>query len=212
MQKEAFRVFLDGRYRNRDTASQYVTDLGTAERRIGSNIDEYLAEDVERPLPEHCKGADRTAVNRYREFLRSGEAGEGNGGQRDPETLSETDRFALEADMQRALRSNLGQLAPDLRVADEGSERSVATGRIDILARDAREVWWVIELKAGTASDRAISQLASYMGALGEEEDGEIRGMLVAHDFTGKATYAARAVPGIELKRYGFSFTFEDHK
>ena len=70
----------------------------------------------------------------------------------------------------------------------------------------------MIELKAGTASDRAVSQLASYMGALGEEEDGEIRGMLVAHDFTGKARYAARAIPGIELKRYGFSFTFEDHK
>ena len=212
MQKEAFRVFLDGRYPNRVTASQYVTDLGTAERRIGNDIDEYLADDMDRPLPEHCKAADRTAVNLYRVFLRSVDAGTGNGERSDAETLSERDRFSLEADLQRALRINLGQLAPDLRVADEGSERSVATGRIDILARDSGEVWWVIELKAGTANDRAVSQLASYMGALGEKEGGEIRGILVAHDFTRKARYAARAIPGIELKRYDFSFTFEDHE
>ena len=212
MQKEAFRAFLDRRYPKKDTVSQYLTDLGTAERRIDSDIDEYLATDVARPLPTDCKPADRTAVNRYREFLRSLDTEDESDTERDARTLSDKDRFSLEADLQRALRSNLAQLAPDLSIADDGAERTVATGRIDILARDSKEAWWVIELKAGTASDRAVSQLASYMGALGEEEDGEIRGMLVAHDFTGKARYAARAIPGIELKRYGFSFTFEDHK
>ncbi len=79
------------------------------------------------------------------------------------------------------------------------------------MARDARGACWVIELKAGTASDRAVSQLAAYIGALAEEEGGEVRGLLVARDFTDKACYAARAIPIIELKRYGFSFTFEDH-
>ena len=71
VQEEAFRVFLDRRFENKDTVKQYMTDLGTAERRMDSDIDEYLAEDVERPLPGRCKPADRTVVNGYREFLRS---------------------------------------------------------------------------------------------------------------------------------------------
>ena len=68
----------------------------------------------------------------------------------------------------------------------------------------------IIELKAGIADHRAVSQLASYIGALEEEEDGEIRGLLVAAGFTDRALYAARVIPRIGLKRYGFTFTFRD--
>ena len=211
MQPLTFEEYLDRRFSKKDTVSMYLRDLRAAERRIGSKIDEYLAEDRARRLPVHCKAADRTAVNRYREFLRNHSENEEDSGVIDERALAETDRFSLEADLQRSLRNNLTQLAPDLTVADDGSERSIATGRIDVLARDSTGVWWVIELKAGTANDRAVSQLAAYMGALAEEESGEIRGLLVAHDFTEKARYAASVVPGVKLMRYGFSFTFEKH-
>ena len=211
MRESKFRVYLDRRYENQDTAAMYVRDMRAAERRLGSDIEAYLAEDPARPLPNHCKSADRVAANRYREFLRDHEINKEEDVVGDGATLREADRFSLEADLQCALRSNLAQLAPDLTVADDGSERTIATGRIDVLARDSGGAWWVIELKAGTASDRAVSQLAAYMGALAEEEDGDIHGLLGAHDFTGKAVYAARVIPGIRLKRYGFSFAFEDN-
>ena len=211
MRESKFKAYLDQRYPNPDTAEQYVRDMRAAERRLGSDIEAYLAEDTSRPLPGHCKSADRVAANRYREFLRDHEINEEEDIVGDGATLRKADRFSLEADLQRALRSNLAQLAPDLTVADDGTERTIASGRIDILARDSGGALWVIELKAGTANDRAVSQLAAYMGALAEEEDGDIHGLLVAHGFTGKAIYAARVIPGIKLKCYGFSFTFEDN-
>lgn len=211
MREQAFRQYLLRRYSNKSTALTVLSDMRAAERRLGSDIEDYLADDPGRPLPDDLKNWERGAVNRYREFLDDSAGEDENTDEVDEKTLLETDRFSLEVDLQRALRSNLAQLAPGLTVADDGSERAVATGRIDILARDSRGVWWVIELKAGTASDRAVSQLAAYIGALAEEEGGEVRGLLVARDFTDKARYVARAIPGIELKRYGFSFTFEDH-
>jgi hypothetical protein len=211
VREQDFRQYLLQRYSNESTALTVLSDMRAAERRLGSDIEDYLADDPGRPLPDDFKNWERGAVNRYREFLTDFADEDEPTDEVDEKTLMETDRFSLEVDLQRALRGNLAQLAPSLTVADDGSERAVATGRIDILARDSRGVWWVIELKAGTASDRAVSQLAAYMGALVEEEEGEVRGLLVARDFTDKARYAARAIPGIELKRYGFSFTFEDH-
>ena len=112
--------------------------------------------------------------------------------------------------MQRSLRSNRAQLAPGLTIADNGTERAGATGRIDILARDSRGARRMIEWKAGAVSDHAVSQPTACTGAPAEEEEGEVRGLLVARDFADKARYASRAIPGITLKRYGFFLTFED--
>ncbi len=210
MQEQAFRNYLYSRYPNKSTASTQLSDARTAERAIGEDLDDYLAHDADRSLPDGLKSWHRSAVNRYREFLRENGDYEEISGELNEDTAPETDGFSLEADLQRSLRDNLGQLAPGLRIADNGSERSVATGRIDILARDSNDAWWVIELKAGTANDRAVSQLAAYMGALQEEETGNIRGLLIARDFTEKTLYAARMIPMVALKRYGFTFTFED--
>ena len=209
MQEKQFKEYLSGQYPNKNTVSTYLSDARAAERSLGDDIDAYFEEDPDRPLPDDLKSWERSAVNRYREFLRDGkedEAGDIVSGV----TTSGTDRFSLEADLQRSLRDNLGQLLPGLVVADGNSERTTPAGRMDILARDGDGILWVIELKAGMANERAIGQLAAYMGALAEEESGDIRGLLVAQEFTEKARYASRAIQGITLKRYGFSFTFED--
>ena len=55
-----------------------------------------------------------------------------------------------------------------------------------------------------------MSRLAAHTGARAEEEDGEVRGLLVAREFTDRARYASRAIPGIQLKGDGFSFSFGD--
>lgn len=121
-------------------------------------------------------------------------------------------RFSLERDMQVALRSNITNLDPDLKIIDDGAERAVNSGLIDITCEDSATIV-VVELKAGKADSRAIGQILGYMGDLQQEEDGKsVRGILVAHDFDRRAKAAARVVPTLTLKKYSieFKFTSED--
>jgi Endonuclease NucS len=120
--------------------------------------------------------------------------------------------FSLEKDLQQALRQNIGQLEIGLRIIDEGNERRVASGEIDITTKDQNDTTVAIELKARTADHKAISQLLSYMGDLIEEGCEQVRGILVAPRFTERALSAARAVPNITLSTYTFKFAFEPAK
>ena len=114
--------------------------------------------------------------------------------------------------MQKALRSQIGQLEPGLTIIDDGAERSVESGFIDITARDASGTTVVIELKAGAAGQRAVAQILSYMGDVASEEDGRMpRGILVASDFDSRAKAAARVVQSVLLlKKYSVRFSFSD--
>jgi hypothetical protein len=118
-------------------------------------------------------------------------------------------KFGLERDLQTALRRNIGQLLPGGQVADGGRERTVSSGRVDIVARDERGSTVVIELKAGEADRDALGQILSYMGDLMDEEE-QVRGILGAQSFTARAISAARKVPDVQLIQYGFQFTFEN--
>lgn len=117
-------------------------------------------------------------------------------------------KFGLERDMQDELRRSIHQLDPALHIIDEGKERRVASGFIDILAEDDQGSLVVIELKPGKAPESAVTQVLSYIGSLqAEEESRPVRGILIARDFTTHTRFAARAAK-IELVEYGFSFSF----
>ncbi len=123
----------------------------------------------------------------------------------------EARRVSLERDMQSALRDDIRQLGSDLVISDGGSERIVASGRIDILARDGGGGHVVIELKAGRAGRDAVAQIQSYMGDIAADEPTKpIRGILVASEFDPRAVSAARVVPTLKLKRYSVRFSFSD--
>ena len=112
--------------------------------------------------------------------------------------------------MQRALRLEIEQLEKGLPIVDGGAERSVESGFIDITAHDAAGTTVVIELKAGPAGQRAIAQILSYMGDVAAEENGNVRGILVASSFDAKAKSAARMAPTLILRRYSVRFLFAD--
>jgi len=116
-------------------------------------------------------------------------------------------KFGLERDMQSALRDNIHQLDPSLRIVDGGKERRVESGFIDILAEDHTGSLVVIELKSGAAPESAMAQILSYIGALGAEQDQPVRGVLIAHEFSSRMKLAARAAD-VMLVQYGYSFTF----
>lgn len=117
--------------------------------------------------------------------------------------------FGLERDLQAALRANIDQLEPGLKVIDDGKERVTEAGRIDITAKDPHGNIVVIELKAGTATPQVIAQVLAYMGAVAETDGKPVRGILVAGDFHKRVVLATRAVPNLQLRRYSFQFSFE---
>lgn len=118
--------------------------------------------------------------------------------------------FGLERDLQSSLRKNIDQLEAGLEIIDGGRERVTEAGEIDITAKDKQKNIVIIELKAGTAKAKAVSQLLAYMGAVAETDKKPIRGILVAGDFDKKTIFAASPVPNLILKKYSFKFSFED--
>jgi hypothetical protein len=160
----------------------------------------------------------KNAVVRYRKFLNDvGFQGKGSEAR---ELINHSDivtpgeetiqRFSLERDMQAALRKNITSLDQDLRIIDDGAERAVSSGLIDITCEDNSSLV-VVELKAGKADSRAIGQILGYMGDLQDEENERtVRGILVAHDFDQRAKSAARVVPTLTLKKYSIEFKFSD--
>ena len=193
----------------------------------------YNSEDERRGRPNPSKivisgnlrtnlASYRNAVENYRRFLSGRAAGEmpldaltvAGGGLADVQQAIEEDlgqRIGLERDMQAALRLSIDQLEEGLVIIDDGAERYVESGRIDITARDRNGTVVVIELKAGAAGQRAIAQVLSYMGDVAlEDSDPKVRGFLIASSFDNKAMAAARVIPSLSLKCYGVKFSFSD--
>lgn len=187
----------------------------------------YSADDKRRNRPNTTKipfqgdaynnlASYRDAVKRYGKFLASLTDGNASGGvavNEQPNGLeSEPNlRIGLERDMQAALRLKIDQLEQGLEIIDEGAERSVDSGFIDITARDNVGSIVVIELKTGIAGQRAIAQILSYMGDVaGEYDTAIVRGILVAAEFDAKAKAAARMVPNLSLQKYSVHFKFSD--
>jgi hypothetical protein len=160
----------------------------------------------------------RHAIEKYAGYLRDGgsdtdgaEPAEQDGfaASRAAETPARNQLIGLERDMQETLRAQIHQLEDRLEIIDEGAERSVASGFIDITARDRDGAIVVIELKTGTARGSAVAQVLGYMGDVVEEEpDSTVRGILVAGDFDKRAISAARMVPSLTLVRYSITFAF----
>ena len=120
--------------------------------------------------------------------------------------------FRLEKEMQAAVRRQLGNLEQGLVEADNGSETSVATGSVDIVARDKFGKFVVIELKAGRCPSGAMEQALGYGQSLSEERNEEVRVMLIASDFPDRIRAAAKRTIGLTLVTYEFSLRFNQIK
>jgi endonuclease len=157
----------------------------------------------------------KNAVARYREFRDSGSGADAIA-EAAIEIASvsihekrEGRQFELERHLQESLRREIHQLEAGLFIRDDGDERSVESGFIDILAEDAEGSLVVIELKAGQAKREAVGQILGYMGDLKIEEPGiPVRGILVAASFDKSCMSAIAVVPDLTLREYRFDFRF----
>ncbi len=116
--------------------------------------------------------------------------------------------FKVEREMQAQVRQQIGQIEPGLFVADGGAETNVATGRIDIVARDAAGRLVAIELKAGKCPAGALEQVLAYAYDLSIERDEPVRAMLIAGSFSDRTRAAARRASDVVLKSYTYNLLF----
>jgi len=83
-------------------------------------------------------------------------------------------------------------------------------GYIDILAKDAKNNFVVIELKKGRKNDEVIGQVLRYMGWVRKNlcKNGEnVRGLIIVRDKDSKLEYALKEISDkVEVKRYNVSF------
>jgi hypothetical protein len=240
MQTSAFKTWLAQQYTRNSAASRYSCakrveeNYGDLDRHYDedglASVLEQLAYSLtdakaNRPNPTSLKisGNPYSSLNSFKTGVRSYKAFRDSGGEaevvaeaaieRAAEELTarrEGKEFELERHLQESLRAEIEQLEPGLKIIDDGTERSVASGDIDILAQDRTGALLVIELKRGLARREAIGQIIGYMGDLmAEEPNQSVRGLLVAGDFDKSCKAGVRAVPNLQLRKYRFSFTFE---
>jgi hypothetical protein len=120
----------------------------------------------------------------------------------------------LERDLQKFLSRNLDKIEKGLKPDPDYQleEYSIDVGRIDLLCKDARENWVIIELKADWAGDEAVGQILGYMSWVKENlpNGTNTRGIIVCKNTTGRVKAAIKLVPGLSIKRFALNFSIDE--
>ena len=202
-----------------NTVSQYSSYIGRIDTLLGGveeaierdGVDKLIAwskEETRDPFHLYPSTA-RATLNRYIQFyLDKDPASE----QEEEDLAHETEQakglaFRLEREMHEAVRRQLANIEPGL--IEDGSEVQVATGYIDIVARDSSKKLVVIELKAGKCPAGAMEQALGYAQALSDEKGEPVRVLLIASEFSDRVRAAAKRTVDLQLLTYEFSLRFK---
>jgi hypothetical protein len=134
----------------------------------------------------------------------------------EPEAEEDRTLFALEAHLRDFIASNLSRVpmgGTKLMLYKDANGRSgveypTGVGPIDILAVDSDGNFFVFELKVDRGPDRALGQLARYMGWVKIElaRGRAVTGVVVASSIDPKLRYAAAVMPTALLLEYELDF------
>jgi hypothetical protein len=124
--------------------------------------------------------------------------------------------FSLEYQLRDFLAANLETIKMNdkrLRLyvdptGRDGIEFPTAVGPIDILAVDQNSDFIIFELKRANSPDRAVGQLARYMGWVQQTigRDRKVSGVIVAKTISQNLRYAVSVVPNVSLFEYQVEF------
>lgn len=155
-------------------------------------------------------------IRQYEEILTryTGQLPEDSSEEAEAEEEMLSQGFALESQLRDYLAHNLGLLEPGLKLyrtdTRDGVEFPVDGGRIDILAVSDNGQPVVIELKLSRGRNKALGQLAYYMGWVDRNfPNGPCRGIIVAEKISPELSTAIERVPGVSLYRYQISMNLE---
>ena len=112
----------------------------------------------------------------------------------------------LEAPLREFIARNLETIEKGLKLIQTKYRTKQGVGEIDILCKDAKGKYVVIEVKRWKDSDKVVGQILRYMGAIKEEKASEPRGIIILNQEDKRLNYAASIVKGIETKYYKFNF------
>lgn len=128
--------------------------------------------------------------------------------------------FSLESQLRDFIASNMTSIdigGKNLRVyVDEmdrdGVEYSTGVGRIDILAVDENDDFYVFELKRANSPDKAFGQVARYMGWLKNTigKNRNVYGVIVSKTVSRNLRYAKTISPDVFLYEYEISFSLTE--
>lgn len=128
--------------------------------------------------------------------------------------------FALEAQLRDFIAQNLGRIPINGKhlalftdsSGRQGIEYPTGVGPIDILAVDDAGDLVVFELKLERGPDRALGQLARYMGwvKLNLANGRNVDGVVVARSIDERLRYAAAVISNVALLEYEVEFRVRD--
>ncbi len=95
----------------------------------------------------------------------------------------------------------LEAIEPGLRL--EKRQLSTPAGRLDLLCRDAKRNYVVVELKRMQGTDQVVGQVLRYMGWLIQTHGADkVRGIVVVAKKDQALSYALMAVPKVQVKEF----------
>jgi Endonuclease NucS len=228
-QSDAFKKYYVGQGLRENGANYYDSFLKKIDFALKSinreGLDEAIEKDLnglrtwakttEMPPFDKRPSNPRSVINKYLQFrLEIGDTEEESDFQAPPETEAlepSGQAFQLEREMQGAVRNQITNLERGLQIVDGGNERRVTTGSIDIVAKDERGSFVVIELKAGNCPRGSLEQVMGYAKDLKDEEAvADVRMILIAKSFPDRILAAADFVPKLKLVIYDYSLTFKE--
>ena len=110
-----------------------------------------------------------------------------------------------EKNLEDFLVQQLESIEPGLTLVER--QLLTAAGRLDLLCRDCKGHYVVIELKRSQGTDQVVGQILRYMGWVQEHYRTEkVRGLIVVGKVDDGLRYAAKAVPNVEAKVFTLSF------
>jgi len=128
--------------------------------------------------------------------------------------------FSLEYQLRDFIASNMESIdigGKKLRVyVDElerdGVEYQTGVGRIDILAVDENDNFYVFELKRASSPDKAFGQVARYMGWLRNTigKNRNVYGVIVSKTVSRNLRFAKTITPDVFLYEYEVSFALQE--
>lgn len=122
--------------------------------------------------------------------------------------ISKSGIVGSERQLREHIAHNPTEIEQGLKLIRE--EYPTEVGRIDVLCKDKNENLVVIELKKGHSGDAVVGQTLRYMGWLVQNENKNVRGIIVLGKHDSYVKHAVIPVPNIKIKYYKVHYEFTD--